>query len=322
MATVEQIIDQALATGAAKSSEADAYSQQAITAAQGLAWVNTQTTSYTPPSTLEPKVNIPQEDTGVDSVLYNNTYRRIIDDISDGFADFLREFFPDECEMLAKTQEWICETLENGGTGINAAVEDQLWQRERSRTLQETKRVSEQAIDAWAARGYPMPPGAAVAQQQEIQLASLRENAQHSRDVAIRSFEAELENVRFAVTTAIQYRQLAVQAAGDYVRALALAPQIASQMATSAANAQAALISAASSYYNARISVERIKTEVAESNANRNVTVGSTNGELFMRSINTRAETAATLATSLGQQAAAALNAVNATAQKVIHESA
>lgn len=311
----KEILDRAIAVGNEKASASSELIDDAITASFGASGVNVLPTADTP-KVIEPNVNIPANASGLDVALFDSTYKRIIEDLSTKYAQFLNEFFPIDTDLMAKAERWLSNAID-GGTGVNAAVEAQIWQRDRDRITVEAASASEEAVAAWAARGYPLVPGAAVASVMEIQRKRSADINNQSREIAINMFKTEIENVRFAVKTAIDYRQQAVQAAGDYIRAMALGPQLATQLATAASDAQARLISAASTFYNARINVAQLAQQ-------KNLTITEYNLRAALQeSSNTvnysqlRATTALGGAQAFSQQAAAALNSVSATAQLI-----
>lgn len=314
MATVEEIVDRAIAVGNEKADKAEQIGDDAISASIGAAWVNPIATPATP-AVAEPNVHIPSTAAGVDAALFDSTYQRIIQDLSDKYAAFLVEFFPVNGGLMAGVEEWLARAITQGGTGVNAAVEAQIWQRDRDRITTEAASASEEAVAAWAARGFPLPPGAAVASVQAIARKRTADINAQGRDVAINAFRVEIENVRFAITTAINYRSQSVQAAGDYIRAMALGPQLATQLATSASDAQGRLIASASSYYRARIDVAQLAQQRNLAITDFNLRAAITSSQNAVNYSQLRSSTALGVAQSLGQQAAAALNAVNATAQ-------
>lgn len=311
---VTQIIDQALQIGTEKAEAADDYAQDAVRAASGTASLAYTPFAFNPNFNLEPPVTIPRNATGVDGALFNSTQNQIIQDLADRFAAFFVEFFPNECDYLAKAQQWMCDVLDNGGTGINPAVEDQIWQRDRARILREGRRARDEVINTFASRGFPLPPGAMQHQIHLTQQVVQEQTAEGSRARAIQQAEIEIENIRFCVEQALNYRVQSIQAAGDYIRTLALGPQIAVQLATSSADAQAKLIGAASSYFNSRIRLEEMRLEVAKTNATLKLDAGKTGVNVYADLIRSKASTIASVAQSLGAQAAAALNAVHASA--------
>lgn len=314
---VSDLIDNALVIAQEKSDLADTYASQAMSAASGTVGLNFSPFDFAP-GNIEPPVTIPQNATGVDSALYDSTYDRIQADLSDKFAGFFTEYFPNECDYFAKAQDWLCDVLANGGTGMNASVEDQIWQRDRSRVLKEVNRASREVLATFASRGFPMPPGAAAHQITMLQQRALEESAKASRDVAIKQAEIEIENVRFAVKEAIDLRIKAISAAAEFMKAMALGPEIAARLATSAADAQAKLINAASQYYDARIRVEQLKYDVVKSNATLLTDVGKTNVTLWTDILRAKASTAVAVAGAAGTMAASALNSLNSSASVAV----
>lgn len=309
---VEQIIDQALQTGAEKADLADQYSDRAITAAQGYSYANAPGFSFTP-GAIEPNVLIPSTAAGVDGALYGSTYDQITEDLSNQFAAFFSTYFPNECDYLSAAQQTLCDMLA-GGKGIPASVENQIWQRDRARVLSDVNRARDDVLATFSARGFPLPPGAAA---HAIRLAQTDANdkiAQQSRDVAIKHVGVLIDNIKFAVQSALDYRMKSIQAAAEYIKILALGPEIAVRLATSAAYAQAQLINAAGGYYRNRIAVEELRLDALKSNASLSAEVSMNNVKAMTDSRRALSDTLAAAARAAGDQAAAALNAVHASA--------
>lgn len=315
-ALVEQIINQALQTAAGKADLADTFSQQAITASMGSSSSGFVSISFHPDS-VEPPVNIPMNAAGVDGALYGSTYAQIVADLSGKFAGFFAEYFPNECDYLQEAQTKLCEMLA-GGTGIHAHVENQIWQRDRSRVLEDVNRARDDVLATFASRGFPLPPGAAAHAMRLAEVDANNKIAQQSRDVAIKHVDILIENIKFAVQQALDYRIKGIAAAGEYIKVLALGPEIAMKLATSAAGAQAQLISAASQYYRNRIAVEELKLDVLKFNASTSAELSMNNVREFSNRLKARTDTLAAAARAAGDQAAAALNAVHASAQVAV----
>lgn len=318
MATVDQILDRAIDIGNLKAAQSEAYGGQAVNATLG-GYTITPGVLESTPDADRPNVYIPRNASGVDSALFDSTYDRIMGDFTDKYAGFLIQNFPINPALMAKVDAWLSAAID-GGTGINANVERQIWQRDRDRITNEFQAASDEAVSSWAARGFPLPPGAAVANLSALTVKRSQAIAAISRDAAIKAFETEIENVRFAITTAIDYRTKAIGAAGDYIRALALGPQLATQLATEASGAQARLISAAASFYNADISVAQLAQQRNIAQMETQLRAHVQNSETAAKYVQARAGAAVAIAQSLGTQAAAALNAVNGTVQKIVSE--
>lgn len=308
---VQQIIDNAILTAQNKANLADAYTGQAIQLATGSTVIVAPVISAG--EVDEPDVAIPRLANGLDTAVFDSMYAKIINDLADKFYDFFVEYLSFRPTLMPAVEAWLESTIVNGGSGINTAVERQIWQRHRDRINVEASTASEEVMTL-AARGFPLPTGAMNAALVAIQRKRSAEVAAVSRDAAIQAFEAEKEMVKFAISQAIDYRTKAIAAAVDYIRALAVAPNIASSLSTQSADAQARLISAVASYYNARINSAELEVKVASINADNNLKAITTQAGLNADYSKQRVGAAVAAAESLGQQAAASLNGLNATA--------
>lgn len=315
---VQAIIDNAILTAQNKANLADAYTGVAMNIASAPPVIAADALRVDP--VRAPNVAIPSRATGIDLSVFDSVNTKIIEDLSGRFLNFLNEYFPPNRAMMEAVESWITNAITNGGTGVNATVEGRIWQRDRDRITREASASIEQASAQWASRGFPLPPGALVSAVQSIEQSRQTAVAAVSREAAIKAFETEVENVRFAITQAVDYRTKAISAAGDYIRALAVAPQLASSMAGQSSDAQARLISAASGFYNAQINAQEASNRVAMFSSEGALKARISNQEATMKYAGLRTDSAMAAAQSLGTQAAAALNAVSATAQEILSE--
>lgn len=312
-AMIEAIFDRAMEAGDALSEKTDEYAERAIEASEGGLFGprNASGTGVNARPVTEPNVFIPNKAAGIDSELYQTTYKQIKDDISGQFKGFFETYFPNECDYLAKAQLALCNMLD-GKTGIPAEVEDQIWQRDRARVLNEVGRSHREVLASFAGRGFPLPPGAAQHQLSALQRDAQDKVAQQSREVAIKHLELLIENVRFAIGQALDYRIKGIAAAGDYIKTLAFGPDIAMKLATSSADAQTKLISAVSQFYNARIAVSDLYLRAGIATGQNWTEASKLNAQLDVQHMISQAQIIAELAKAAGTRAAAALNAVHA----------
>ena len=312
MAVIETIINHAISVANFKAAQSEAYGGQAFNIATGGHEYETTTPGLK--DAREPSVYIPSRAAGIDQSLWDSTYKRISDDLSDKFARFFIDYFPINEDLMNQVEAWLSSAIA-GGTGINPTVEGRIWQRDRDRISTEALTATENAISQWASRGFPLPPGAANASVLGISAARAIGVAAVSRDAAIKAFETEIENVRFAITAAINYRQAAISAAGDYIRAMAVGPQLATQLATSASDAQARLISAATGLYNARINAAELASRhsltIMDAELKQTIAAGDNKVKYKDMQVNAALKTME----SLGMQASAAINGITATSQ-------
>ena len=69
------------------------------------------------------------------------------------FNGFLNDYFPPLGFCLSSVETWICNTINNGGTGIPAAVEAQIWQRGRDKEALEAARLEDEALNFFCRAG-------------------------------------------------------------------------------------------------------------------------------------------------------------------------
>lgn len=100
--------------------------------------------------------------------------------------------------VKAKVEEWL-----QGGTGLPAAVEQALFDRARSREQMVTNKRVDEAMSAFAARGFMLPNGALAAAVAEAQESGALRESDLSRQIYLQSAQWEIENLRFAVGNGI-----------------------------------------------------------------------------------------------------------------------
>lgn len=294
-----------------KSAEADAMFNKAIDAEGGPASMHAVPFGFVP-NAVEPLVNIPMQAEGASLARFYELSTAVIRQLADEYRNFMVQYGLNDFGYLDEAKAWIHTALTTGGTGINPIVERQIWDRERSRITRELERAESETMQTWAGRGYPLPPG-----MLSNQILSLRKDAndkiaQASRDRAIKSFETEVENVRFAVESALKLFPAAMGAAGDFIKAIAVGPTSAMQVIPSITDSQSRLIGAATDVFRARISVEELKLKASMPAAEYEQQARTKNGDWLMAQIKLQVDAAVEAARNLGTQTAATLNSLHA----------
>lgn len=231
--------------------------------------------------------------------------------IDDAFNKMVGIAFPD-MTLLADAIRWCKRSINEGGTGINTGVETALWERGRARVLKQAARDTAGVTEKYARAGWPLPPGAMLNDIAMIRQDSRDKLAEQSRDIAIKSFDAEIENVRFAITTAGNLFTQALQAVSDYVKTVMLGPQIAAQLATSmsglkneAARTLVSLYQAQSAALEPFLRLEITDAELKERAQEANLRAKSESDQM-------RANAALANMKMIGDGAAASLNGIGA----------
>lgn len=303
----QQIINQAWAKAEVLSEQLQSRLDAAETAVSGSTAMGSATA--TPITAIpRPNVEIPYEATGPDIVTFLDYNDQIIDKLALLFADYLTTYFPINAATLSAAETWLQDAINNGGTGINTAVEAQIWERDRSRILDEASRAEDEVDAMWSTKGFPVPPGALTYQTAMIQYKAQDAISAASRDTAIKVFQTEVEGMRFAVENAIKLRQVAVSAAGDYIKALSGSQQIAQALVTSQSELQSRLISAAATFYNADTQAQETMFKSRVANATFAQESAKVNATLGAQDRHKRGDVAVAAADAVARQAAAMNN--------------
>lgn len=236
---------------------------------------------------------------------------KVAERLATSYDVFLAENFPGLDTYIASAETWLTDALA-GSTGINTGVEDQIWVRDRTRVLRESSRASDEAMTAWAGRGFAMPPGALVNQLATIERDAQEKIGESSRERAIKTWDTELENVRLAVNKSLDLRGVAVSAATEYMKAVALAPQLGLEVTKNVQAAHQRLNDSLMEFFKEDKAVREYNLAVTrdeDARVRKKVEVDfAANNAAFAQRVS------ATIAgaQAQGQQAASALNGMNA----------
>lgn len=246
---------------------------------------------------------------------YDARAGELVENLATQLAGFLNTYFPRTNACLTAAEQWLCDVIQNGGIGLPADVENQIWERSRARELQEAQRREEEAMARFAASGFTLPPGALVGQLQAIQQDAANKVSSHSRDVAIKQAELHVETVKFAVAEALKYRLAAIDAALDYWKSYLLPYDIAAKRALAEADWK-------TKFYNSAIEYFKAETHLYDSMVRAQSAQISAELEAYGREIHgvgswaqAKAAAAMSAAKAAGDIAAAAQSGLNTLAQ-------
>lgn len=309
--TTTQVINAMWQNAQSKSEAGDARVGQAIALADPAPQMSPVTldTSYLPPTPPD----LPNDDPNNGEAIFSAWYAQMLAMITTNFRSFIDEFFPDE-SFFEDAYDWCTRAIVDGGTGINADVEQALWQRGRARILADSQRAEMEAEQLWANRRFPMPPGALTNQLNEIRLDSGRKLAEASRDISIKSFDTEIENVRFAVKEVLDLRKKALDAAGDYIKTLMQAPDTAMKLATGLTQIRSELARNLVQLYSAQVTALQPRVQLAIADADIQMRGKEANLRAQEQTIDAKVRAALAGAQMVASMASAGINAINAQA--------
>lgn len=231
-------------------------------------------TAVTVPTIAEPGVSIPATASVTDAMtLFDTKYLELVALLTTKFTDFRTAYFPNEQAGYALAETWLKDAINNPSVGMPVAVAAQLMTESTDRITADASRASDAVLASFAARRFPLPPGAAASAVLQIQQGAQDAVADASRKLTVQS----IEMMKFAIEKTISARQIAMNSAVDYIKALASGPDMASRLINVGYDAQSKLISAASSFYGARTEAAKVISAVSQFNATTALTVAEKN---------------------------------------------
>lgn len=262
----------------------------------------TAPTEVSAPLVSAPLVDIP---TTVDDYveLYRTQYLEMMEELSNRFQVFRETHFPDETAGFAAAQDWLLEAVANPDSALPQAIQDKIFEDERSRILDDASRAGDAVLSSFAARRFPLPPGQAAAAIAGIQQKAQAEIGASSRNMA----KLAVEMQRFTVEKLLGLRQAADGAALEYIKALAVAPSESIKVT----NQQSALIAAAADFYRADIAAAELTAKVGQFNNTLAVDVAGKNQAAELSIIGERIKALLAEAQAVAQMAGALFNNLN-----------
>jgi len=258
MATAEETINAIIANAITIANEQTAAASDAaddlIAQNAGFYLTPPDSASGFTPDAVEPEI----PDVADSTITYDAKLAEIVQLLSDQLANFFSTYYPLASDAFDEATAWLVDTITNGGVGINEEVAAELWQRDRENIIADTRRVKYGLSTGFSAKGYTLPAGAMVRKMYEADVDGAGRIGVSSTAISAKQYETEIETIKFAVGKALESRGMAMQAAGDYIRAVATAPASAVDVASINTDAQAKMMAAAATWYGARLDRDKI----------------------------------------------------------------
>lgn len=263
------------------------------------------------PSISEPVVAIQNDATAANVLtMINSEAALLVADLETKFSTFRASFFPDDSLIYEAAEDWIQGAIANPNGAIPLAVQTQILAEDQARILDDATRATEALIAQFAARRFPLPPGALANASLQIQQKAQDEIAESSRKVAIMS----VEQMKFAIEKAINARQMAMSSVLEYIKTIATQSETSSRMVGSGYDAQSKMISGAAAFFNARISASELVTKVAQFNVGNDLDAATKNQMSDLTLIDSKLKALLAEAELLARSATALFNNLHASA--------
>ncbi len=240
--------------------------------------------------------------------LYDGKYASILAMLDTKLASFRSSYYPDETANYHAASAWLAAELANPDRVLPAALAAIIWEEDRSRIIADSLRGQDEVVALWAAKRYPMPPGAAISAVIAIQQKEQDQLAASSRNVAIKTFEMAYDKVKFVVERCLSARQEAMSATLEFLKEVASTPASASQTVGMGYDSEGKLRSAAATYYQADTEAKKLSYAGAEYNARAAATVAEKNQAFDLAIIGDKVQALVSEAHSIATMCASLLN--------------
>lgn len=104
----------------------------------------------------------------------------------------------------------LFDNISNGGTGLDEATEQAIYNRATSRQEEEEQALMDNISVGFASRGFPLPPGALVSATLEAENKILRSREDLNNDILVQQSKLAQENTHFMLERGIQFEQIMI----------------------------------------------------------------------------------------------------------------
>lgn len=195
---------------------------------------------------------------GFDRVFATNTALRtkLEGAIEEQTEKYFTDIFPLD-SGISDAQAWLAKVY--AGDALDPVHEERIWGREKDRIRKESEKLTNETLSLWAGKGYALPPGAAVGAVAAIQRTQLEQAAAVSRDIAIKTYEKEIELLKDAVDQTIRMRVESIKNMADYIKLAVMEPMLITQVEQSTTDVYAKLTQSAYEYFRVEDSYRSVK---------------------------------------------------------------
>lgn len=267
------------------------------------------------PSVTEPTITIPTSASVADVIAdFDTQYNGLGTYLAGQFSAFRAAHFPNSDSNFAALETWLADALANPDQVIDTALADVIWEEDRTRILRDSTRASAEVVAFWASQGHPLPSGVETSSVAQIVQTSHQELAASSRNVANKTFELAYDRVKLVVTTIASSQQAALGACLEYIKAIAVAPDVSSRLVSTAYEAETKLMAAASTLLGARADAAKIALAATTHNATATQDADAKNQASELALIQARLEAILAEARAHATSAASLFNNMHASA--------
>lgn len=174
-------------------------------------------------------------------------------------------------ELAAQLQAKLSSDLTTGGSGLPEATEQAIYDRAVSRQQEEFDKAQTDIFNLFAARGFPLPPGALAGQMVELSARITQVREDLNNDILIQQSKLAQENTWHTIDKSIEYERDMVAHFNSVMTRALDAAKTSAMMAVEIFNARVEAYKGQLSAYQVMASVyeTRIRAEVAKADLYR-----------------------------------------------------
>ncbi len=131
----------------------------------------------------------------------------------------IARFSPMHASQMGALEQKLNSCI-SGGTAVNSSVANAIYEQDKEKSAAEYKRTVASARSQAAKWGFTLPTGFVANAAQMARQGFADNSARASRDIAIKQFELEQQNVQFALTTSKELRLGILSSAMGYFNSL------------------------------------------------------------------------------------------------------
>lgn len=107
-------------------------------------------------------------------------------------------------DLLTQVKSKLLLDLVNGGSGLNTATEQAIYDRATARQELENQQMYDEALNFWSSRGWTEPPGALAGRLLETSYKIVRTRTDLGNDILVQQSKLAQENTHFIIENTLQ----------------------------------------------------------------------------------------------------------------------
>ena len=318
MSLATQISSTVIANAESLLGQAISYADEAIKQSENID-INALTVNVGNPSFAG--INIaqfnPSADLRADYInKFNQEAQTLLPLLNNALAYFEATYFPGT-RYWDEVHDLLYQQIVSQSIGLSPAVENQMWDRARTKNMQENKRIKAEAYKEGANRGFSIPPAMIATRVLESVNTGAKSLAITNAEIAIESAKMKIDYLKFAITTILDMENKAKAFAMEYAKDVLSTHTIAIDFAKGYVSSYQIFYQTLVAYYDAVTKVEALKVQVSVESAKIQLEAQKVGVTAQIGSAEVRAKGAIAACNATASMASSALSGLNALGSEI-----